>query len=222
MFNLDPPPSFRGLDPNQPVRIYYRHLPHWRQDGATYFVTFRLNDALPQAKIRELQALKADWEARHPKPRSAADWEPFARAVMVRTERWLDEGHGSCLFRQSNFAQLLSDAILHFHGQRHFTACFTVMPNHCHLIIAPYLGHELEELLQICKGFVAREINRALHKTGPIWQQESYDRIIRDEEHLYQVIQYIGRNPGRAGIPRDQWVRWIDPSWKAAGWDFEE
>ena len=42
------PPGFRGLDPDKRIRIYTRHLPHRRQDGATYFVTFRLADSLPE------------------------------------------------------------------------------------------------------------------------------------------------------------------------------
>ena len=32
MFNLAGPPDFRGLDPYLPVTVYYRHLPHWRQE----------------------------------------------------------------------------------------------------------------------------------------------------------------------------------------------
>ena len=55
MLELPPaPPGFRGLDPNKSLRIYTRHLPHWRQDGATYFVTFRLADSLPEAKLIEI------------------------------------------------------------------------------------------------------------------------------------------------------------------------
>ena len=53
------PPGFRGLDPNKRVRIYTRHLPHWRQDGATYFVTFRLADSLPEAMLIEIRNLRA-------------------------------------------------------------------------------------------------------------------------------------------------------------------
>ena len=55
---------------------------------------------------------------------------------------------------------------------------------------------------------------------GSLWQQESFDRIVRDEEHLWRVIQYIGRNPAKAGLPRTQWNRWIDPNWEALGWRF--
>ena len=36
-FNLSAPPNFKGLNKYLPVRRYERHLPHWRQDGATYF-----------------------------------------------------------------------------------------------------------------------------------------------------------------------------------------
>ena len=53
-WNREAPPGFQGLHSDIPVTFYYRHLPHWRQDGATYFVTFRLADSLPQMKLREL------------------------------------------------------------------------------------------------------------------------------------------------------------------------
>jgi hypothetical protein len=61
MWNLPPPPGFQGLHPEKPVTIYQRHLPHWRQDGASYFVTCRLADSLPQVKLQELAALKREW-----------------------------------------------------------------------------------------------------------------------------------------------------------------
>jgi putative transposase len=222
MFNLPAPPGFRGLDESVPLKVYYRHLPHWRQDGATYFVTFRLNDALPQAKVRELQAIRKQWEAEHPEPRTDALWEDLARTMTMKADRWLDEGYGCCYFRQPAFTQVLADALVHFNHQRYFISCYVVMPNHCHLIIQPYAGFELEQILQVCKGYVARQINLALGKSQTVWQEESFDRIIRDEEHLYRVIQYIGRNPKLAGIAAADFVRWIDPGWQAAGWDFAE
>jgi putative transposase len=221
MFNLPAPPQFRGLHPDVPVTIYHRHLPHWRQEGATYFVTFRLEDALPQAKLRELRGLRQQWEATHPPPRSKTDWQNYAREVTQRAEHWLDQGYGACHFREPRFAQLLSSALLHFQEQRYFVSCFVIMPNHCHLVIRPYPGHDLEGLLGVCKGYVAREVNRALNRTGALWQQESYDRIVRDEEHLYKVIQYIGRNPAQAGLAKARWVRWIHPTWAQAGCNFE-
>src|SRR5438445_3866513 len=94
VFSLPPPQGFRGLQPDIPLRIYHRHLPHWRQTGATYFVTFRLADALPQEKLHQLQHCREIWERENPPPRSERQWEQFAREITGRTEAWMDEGYG--------------------------------------------------------------------------------------------------------------------------------
>ena len=43
-WSLPAPPGFQGLREDLSLTVYERHLPHWRQDGATYLVTFRLAD----------------------------------------------------------------------------------------------------------------------------------------------------------------------------------
>jgi putative transposase len=60
MWNLAIPPGFQGLRENLDLKVYMRHLPHWRQDGATYYVTFRLADSLPQSKLDELAGLRKE------------------------------------------------------------------------------------------------------------------------------------------------------------------
>ncbi len=219
-FNLAAPPNFRGLHANLPISRYERHLPHWRQEGATYFVTFRLEDALPQSQLQFLHRLREEWVRTHQMPRSDADWERFARQVTNYVERWTDEGHGACWFREPRFANELFERLLHFQNQRHFTSCCVVMANHCHAVIQPWTGHELEDLLQGVKSMTARAIHRANGTSGSLWQQESYDRIVRDEEHLWRVVQYIGHNPRNAGLSPNQALRWIHPDWEAAGWRF--
>ncbi|HUT10466.1 MAG TPA: hypothetical protein VMY42_08220, partial [Thermoguttaceae bacterium] len=77
-WNLSAPPGFQGLQDDKPVTRYIRHLPHWRRDGATYFVTFRQADSLPQSRLRELREIKEEWQRKHPPPRSQADWESLA------------------------------------------------------------------------------------------------------------------------------------------------
>ena len=202
-------------------RLRLQHLPHWRQDGATYFVTFRLADSLPEAKLIEIKNHRAWWEHTHPEPRSETDWEEYAREVTRRTEAWLDEGHGACHFREERWANDLRDRLHHFQGERYQLFCWVIMPNHCHLVIRPFDGHELEDLLGSMKGVTAKHLNAVVERSGELWQQECYDRIIRDAEHLHRVIQYLGRNPAQAGLPPSEWFRWIDPAWQAAGWDFE-
>ena len=111
----------------------------------------------------------------------------------------------------------------HFDSQGYELGSYVVMPNHVHAIVQPLLCEvePLERILQSWKRHAARQINRQFGLTGHLWQEESFDRIIRDEEHLWRAIQYIGANPGKAGLPRDQCPTWIRPEWMRLGWTFE-
>jgi len=224
MWNLDPPPGFQGLHPDKPVTMYFRHLPHWRQDGAMYFVTFRLSDSLPNNKLNELRGLKAQWEPQRASPDSTAAVERRTREIMQKVETWLDQGMGSCHLRDHRATKIVTEAMRHFDKVRYELCCHVVMPNHVHVVVRPLepQSHSLEQILQSWKRFTARRINSLLGMAGPLWQQESFDRIIRDEEHLYRAIQYIGRNPVNAGLERDLCRLWIKPSWERIGWKFEE
>jgi len=39
-----------------------------------------------------------------------------------------------------------------------------------------------------------------LTTTGAFWQREYYDRYIRNQDHLANVVQYIEQNPVKAGL----------------------
>ncbi len=237
-WNREAPPGFQGLHPDIPVTFYYRHLPHWRQDGATYFVTFRLADSLPQAKLRELESMKREFAAKHGvcgtdwqsvlrrKGSSIPpeDWEAFSHVQMQRVEKWLDQGMGTCHLKRADIANIVADALHHFDDDTYELGCYVVMPNHVHAVMRPLKPKTdpLEKVLQSRKLRTSREINSKLGQTGTLWQEESFDRIIRDEEHLYRCIQYIGDNPRRGGLPPDKCPRWVRPSWEDLGWKFDE
>ena len=77
---------------------------------------------------------------------------------------------------------------------------FTVMPNHIHGIIflmgaassAPTLG----KVIRAFKSISAIEANKALNRSGqPFWQRSYYEHIIRDEDELHALRQYIRDNP---------------------------
>jgi hypothetical protein len=63
------PEDFQGFCPEYydyslAVGGYRRNLPHWRYEGATYFVTFRLHDSLPQAIARTMKEEASQWQKR--------------------------------------------------------------------------------------------------------------------------------------------------------------
>ncbi len=210
------------MHPDKPLHMYQRHLPHWRQAGATYFVTFRLADSLPQNKIDELKAHRTEWERRNLPPRSKDQWEDLWRETFARVDRWLDAGAGSCLLRETPVRTIVVDSLHYFDNGRYELGSHVVMPNHVHLVIRPFEQDEraLERITHSWKGHTSQEINKLLALRGPIWQEESFDRIVRDEEHLWRTIQYIGRNPRKAGIARESYALWIRPSWEELGWRF--
>ncbi|MEQ1854716.1 MAG: hypothetical protein ABMA01_24375, partial [Chthoniobacteraceae bacterium] len=51
----------RFFDPFAAIRHTRNHLPHWQQPGATYFITFRLADAVPAGLRTEWTNERAAW-----------------------------------------------------------------------------------------------------------------------------------------------------------------
>ena len=73
------------------------------------------------------------------------------------------------------------------------------MPNHVHLLVEIWQTPQ-SELIQNWKGFSARRINRVLGRRGKLWQEDYWDRYIRDEAHYRKVVHYIESNPVKAGL----------------------
>ncbi|MBA3544368.1 MAG: hypothetical protein H0T83_08015 [Chthoniobacterales bacterium] len=46
-------------------------------------------------------------------------------------------------------------------------------------------------------------MNKTAHRTGPVWERESFDRLIRSESDLQEKFQYICRNPWDSGVVRE-------------------
>jgi putative transposase len=207
-----PPLGFTGIDPSKVVIIRRRHLPHWRQDGATYFVTFRLADSLPQHCVRELLEDRDAWRKTHPDP-SDADWTEYHRRAFAKLDSWLHEGHGSCCLNDDGNALHVSGAMRHFDGTRCLLGCMVVMANHVHAVIRPDTGHELGALVQSAKRFSATRINARMGRVGQsLWQEESFDRLVRDTAHLRRTVRYVERNALAIARPDRFWIRedWRD------------
>ena len=66
------------------------------------------------------------------------------------------------------------------------------------------------------KGVSARQINQLFGRRGSLWQDESFDRVLRSDEDVYKKGEYIAQNPVRAGLaqtPEDYkwlWRQWVD------------
>jgi len=111
--------------------------------------------------------------------------------------------------RDSRVARIVADAIRHFHGQRYRLLAWCVMPNHVHVLFSPQPGHELETILHSWKSYSANKANTLLARSGPFWQREYFDHLVRDESSLRKITKYIQDNPKRAGLLNWPWVEVI-------------
>ena len=79
-----------------------------------------------------------------------------------------------------------------------------VTPDHVHLVLTACSDENgpttLKEILQKLKSESAHRINKFLDRKGHVWQDESFDHVLRREEGIGAKLEYIAQNPVRAGL----------------------
>lgn len=183
-------------------------LPHWTRDGATYAVTFRLADSIPEAaaaKLR-LERERLEQEAANESVPTLERLTRLARLKSDLTEKYLHAGHGECLLSRHDCAEVVAVALGHFDGKRYRLHAWCVMPNHVHVVLSAFPGERLEKILHSWKSFTSKAIGKLIGRSGQIWQAESYDHIVRDDVDLAHCIQYALDNPLVAGLRDWKWV----------------
>ena len=212
---------FHPLNPYGEIEKHRRNLPHWEQPNATYFLTFRLADAVPQNILRQWKEELDTWRKFHPEPWDTATKYEYQKRFQDDREHWLDQGHGECLLKKTDVAEIVVEALRHFDRDRYVLDAFVVMPNHVHVLVRLAESQALADILHSWKSFSAKAINQLLGRTGRLWQEESYDRIVRDSIELTRYRDYIIRNPESAKLRKDEFVlqsdRALELSFDSAG-----
>lgn len=208
------PEDFKPFDWQGDFWNYERNLPHWRQPGITYFITFRLNDSLPREVVEEAKREKDAWDRRLaqqtvPDELLQEEYAAWQRRTWRKTESVMDQSHGSCVLRDPSARQLVADALLFFENERSSMHGFVIMPNHVHLTARALGDHQIEDVLKSWKGFTSREINKMLGQKGQLWQEDNWNRIIRDEAHWMKVMRYIASNPAKAQLRESEFTTWF-------------
>jgi hypothetical protein len=73
-------------------------------------------------------------------------------------------------------------------------------------------------MLGSLKGATARQANLALGRTGqPFWQEESYDRLVRNGEEFRRIQRYIEYNPVKACLAASPEQYEWSSAWGGAG-----
>ena len=192
--------QFHSFDKESEYGQTWRDLPHRHQAGTTAFLSFRLADSLPQARLEEWSRERKKFLLRHPKPWSEEIWKEYQRSFPERLETWLDEAQGACWLRDPEIAAVVAEALSHFDGDRYILDRYVIMPNHVHVLVKPIHGYRLDQIVHSWKSFSAKEINKRLLRKGQVWEHESFDHLLRSAKQLAKVRKYIEENPEKAGL----------------------
>jgi putative transposase len=129
----------------------------------------------------------------------------------------------TCDLSRDDIAPIILGALSHYANKRYYLCDHTVMPDHVHMILQPIVKDgKIEVLGDIVGGikrYTAHRINELLARKGPLWLDESYDRIIRDKHEYDEKARYILENPVKVGLVKrgEDWKWWRPgippPSW---------
>ncbi len=100
---------------------------------------------------------------------------------------------------------IVINACRYLDAKRYTLWAAVAMPDHVHLLLQPKeiesgAWWPLASILNSLKGFTARQINDLLGRSGPVWLDERFDRIVRDQAELIEKWSYIRLNPVKKGL----------------------
>jgi len=210
------------------MKTHYRNrLPHIAPIGATFFVTFRLVDALPQSVVLTLKAALESEISRLKKefPNDYIQRIPDARKRnFVKYDHQLDiQPYGACYLEQPEIAGIVAAKMIEFDGTCYDLQTYCIMPNHVHVLFSmatqlfdnqgnwleeiPEGYTQLDKIMHLIKGGSSFLVNRKLERSGKLWFKDSYDHYVRNEKEWLNIAAYILRNPVKAGLA-NKWDSW--------------
>ena len=180
--------------------FHRRNLPHFYHNDGRYFITYRLADSLPSTLVAEIKTST--------KNNLRLDTIRFKR-LLKKYDDILDKGkYGAKHLSNSAVADVCKNTLHYPDGKEYEIICYCIMPNHVHLVFELIVGNKgISKIMQSIKRISARKSNLLLNKSGIFWQDESYDRLVRDDKELYFIIRYVLMNPVNAGLT-DEWHKW--------------
>jgi putative transposase len=106
----------------------------------------------------------------------------------------------------SDIAKDIIFTTIKFHaGKKYKLYCCIVMDTHVHCILQPLEESKgtlfsLSQIMHSIKSYSANKIQRTSNLSGKFWQDENYDRVIRDDSEFLEKMEYIISNPLKAGM----------------------
>ncbi|MDE6300675.1 MAG: transposase [Muribaculaceae bacterium] len=139
----------------------------------------------------------------NPEPWNEETLKKYRNLTSDHTDKLLDNGYGSCVFRHSDIRKILSESLWYYHGKSYYIDSYVIMPNHLHILVRMIGNTKVHEVFSNIKNYTARLINARLQLSGRFWQRENFDRIVRSEDAYKHYRNYIINNP--RNLPNSQY-----------------
>jgi threonyl-tRNA synthetase/REP element-mobilizing transposase RayT len=198
------------------VRVKTPHLAREKMYRTSGHLPYYAESMFPPMELREEGGAHAPSRAASGAPPEAASGATYSKRRLPHFERpWAKY---LVTFSTHNRRQIppaerdvVLKSVLFGHERRQyelFAVC--VMPDHVHMLFEPQIKAEdaagnsvfysLTEILQGIKSSTAHRINKTFGWEGPVWEKESFDRLIRSESDFEEKFHYVCRNPWDAGV----------------------
>jgi putative transposase len=184
--------------------FHRRNLPHLYFESGTYFITYRLFGSMPKTILNELkEKLYCDLS-------ELCELEIYKlQSILNKYETLLNNGEYLPKYLANpSIAEICKNTIHYYDGNQYKLICYCIMPNHVHIVFTLLPGNKgISKIMQSIKRVSAKKSNILLNKSGSFWQEESYDRFVRDDKELFFTVNYVIENPVKAGLVSD-WREW--------------
>lgn len=204
----------------------YKHiLPHFQLPGQAYFVTFCLLDSVPPKALErytwQLAEIKARIEYREKHFLIDPELTELKAQYNLTRKKYIkafddllaqNTGHTIDLSKEA-LSSIIVHTLMFWNNRRLENYAWCIMPNHVHWVFKTRETDDhgklvyLSDIMESIKKHTSIEINKVIGRKGHLWQKESFDTTIRDNEHLYNSINYTLNNPVSARFVND-WRQW--------------
>ena len=208
-----------AFDPTAEFTIRETCKPHWSQAGAVVFLTMRLKDSIPRELIHRWDRQRRDWLRRAGVLAVGDDdWaaaverldadkaDRFRQRFNTQREVTLDDGLGRCELGRPPIASAVAQSLLKFDGVRYRMGDFVIMPNHVHLLTVFASEEAMQRQRTAWMRYTARTLNPVMGRTGPWWQRDPFDHLVRSPTQYDYLRDYIRDDPTNAGLPADRYL----------------
>ncbi|MBI5093341.1 MAG: transposase [Candidatus Hydrogenedentes bacterium] len=199
------------MDRPRTTAFYRKHLPHWEVENGVYFITIRLHGTLPREVELELKRMAGEIARTDGKRKQA-----LQRKIFLTMEKWLDASRENRFLGEPAVAAMVMASIRNLRERGIWNVVeYAIMPNHVHLFVQFTEGTLWRNMINF-KRWTGRRAVRILEwGQGPFWEEEWFDHWARSERECVRIIEYIRRNPVKAGLVND-YREWPYGLWNEA------